>query len=302
MGATHLASKQVRFFRPVLTDNNGKSVKLKSTFWDDVRRDIDALAEKDRNLRYGGAPYYGETGVALARAYPFIRVGRVRQQADWPDTLDSNFTVAPLNLSNRNLFEAGYVVPFGASNQIAYMGPLRGIVSMGAIEFWLGAVLGLPKLGQSLELAPEVDPNLLRKINAADGVSKLSVRVPYDESLRLAPGSRSRVENALASAVDTASDEVDVELTFSYGRRTPKGTMRQELKNTVQRLTRAKGLEKVEMSLLLPDGNGFKTEHHELLKDTIAITRSWHVPDTHQITVDEAMQQIHEAIEQFRKL
>ena len=36
------------------------------------------LPEGQRSLRYHQAPFFGEAGVGHARAYPYIRVGRIR--------------------------------------------------------------------------------------------------------------------------------------------------------------------------------------------------------------------------------
>lgn len=299
-----MATKQVRFYRPYLIDKNDKQRPFQSDFWQKLRDHVGTLAEKDRDFRHNGAQFYGETGLGTSPARDFFRIGRIRRRSDWPDRIGDDYKVSPLTLPSGNLFEAAYLVPFGTANQVAMMGPLRGQVSVQAIESWITQALSLPPSGESVELVPEIDPSLQRKLQQAEGVSSMTVRLPHDATLQTPQGGRSRIERALREAHDSGQHELDVELTFSYGRRAPRGTMREGLLNVVNRLNRSEGYDKVEFSLMVPTGDGdtYRIEHHELVKDTITTKARFEVPEDERLGVDAILQGIVGAIEQFRDL
>ena len=177
-GSAYMSTKTVKFYRPVLVHQDGSREDPSDDFWSDAHTVIAGLASKERGINYRAASYFGEAGSGKARAYRYIRVGRVRYRADWPETIDPNGHVDDLNLDGRDIFEGGYIVPFGTETRVAVIGPIRGLVSVNAIEWWLGQVLGLATTDVTLELVPEVDPALARKLNEAIGVSRLSVRMP----------------------------------------------------------------------------------------------------------------------------
>jgi hypothetical protein len=130
MGDTMPDSKQVKFYSAVGVHKDGSRDELDGSFWTDAHAQISGLPEGHRSITYNRAPYFGEAGVGHARAYPYLRVGRIRRRGDWPDTVDGRGTVAPLDLQGVDLFEGAYLVPFGTVNRVAFMGPLRGVVSV----------------------------------------------------------------------------------------------------------------------------------------------------------------------------
>lgn len=292
-------TKVVRFYRPILIKPDETRHELTADFWQKFRAHVATLSAKRRRVRYSGVTFRGDQGVGVAPALPYVRVGRVRTPVDYPDTVDSSDSVAPLTITGFNLLENAYIVPFGARNQVAVMNPIRGLVPLSAIETWMGSVLQLPAKGESIELVPEIDTKAISKLLNAQGVASLTVKIPHDEDLAMPQGSNSVVENALRQANAASRSELDVEITFTHGRRTPGG-MAKTLQGVAERLFRTAGLERLDVSMILQDGDGFKREHHNLLRDQIASTAVFRRDDNAQMTVDEILEAINGAIKDFR--
>lgn len=294
-------SKVVRFYRPHLIDKDDASAPFPDDYWAALRHLVDSQTPTQRRAAVNGDEYRGDTGLGVAPALRYFRIGRVRPPIDWPDTVDLSDDVAPLSLTNgKNLLENAYLVPFGTKNQVAIMNPIRGLVPIGAIESWMSAMLQLPPKGQSIELVPEIDKKVLKKLQEATGVASLNVRIPYDQQLEMPKGKGSVVEKAILGGDAAAGSLLDVEMTFTFGRRQATSNMAEVLRATTERLSRALGPDKLEVSMILEDGDGLKREHHNLLKDQIASTAKFAGDRSHQFSVDEILAAVAGAIEDFR--
>lgn len=294
-----MSTKTVKFYRPVLVHQDGSREEPNDDFWSGVHAYITSLDAGARGVNFRGASFFGEAAVGRARAYSFIRIGRVRYRADWPETIDPDGNVAELSLDDRDIFEGGYVVPFGAETRVAVMGPVRGLVSVSAIEWWLGQALGLALTDVSLELVPEVDPTLARKLNEAIGVSRLSVHLPKGTVLEM--DADSQVEQAFRAAHEASDDDLNVDLTFSFGHQRPTANKAGMLKRAAQRIAESGAAERVDVSLVLenPDG-GYKVEQHELIRDRVSVTVQFDVEDDGRLSADEILDAVHAAIAAFR--
>lgn len=294
-----MSTKTVKFYRPVLIHQDGSREEPNDHFWTDAHAHIAALDSGVRGVNFRGASFFGEAAVGRARAYPYIRVGRVRYRADWPETIDPNGNVDELNLDGRDIFEGGYVVPFGTETRVAVMGPVRGLVSVSAIEWWLGQALGLAVTDVSLELVPEVDPTLARKLNEAIGVSRLSVHMPKGTVLDMQGDSQ--VEQAFTAAHEASDDDLNVDLTFSFGHQRPTADKAGMLKRAAQRIAESGAAERVDVSLMLENTDGgYKVEQHELIRDRVAVTVQFDVEDDGRLSADEILDAVHTAITEFR--
>ncbi|GAA2074668.1 hypothetical protein IDH50_11245 [Aeromicrobium tamlense] len=294
-----MSTKTVKFFRPVLVHQDGSREDPNDDFWSDAHTVIAGLDSKERGINYRAASYFGEAGTGSARAYQYIRVGRVRYRADWPETIDPNGHVDELNLDGRDIFEGGYVVPFGTETRVAVIGPIRGLVSVNAIEWWLGQTLGLANTDVTLELVPEVDPALARKLNEAIGVSRLSVRMPKGTALNLDVDSQ--VEEAFATAHEASGDDLNVDIAFSFGHQRPQPQKASMLQKAARKIAESGAAERVDVSLMLDNGDGgYTVEQHELIRDRVAVTVEFNVEDDSRLSTDEILDAVHTAITKFR--
>lgn len=293
-------SKVVRFYRPMLIDENDVVKPFPPGFWKALRKLVEQLDRDQRRIPHSGSQYRGESAIGTSPALRYFRVGRLRAAADWPDVVDDLDVVTPLQVRGK-LLENAYMVPFGGEkNQIAVMNPIRGLVPLTAIESWISHMLELPMKGQSVELQPIVDQKVLKKLKGAEAVASLKVRIPYDRDLDL-PDSGSVVQNAIAGVQEAANDELDVEVKFSFGRRTPTRGMGKKLQKVAEALAASGGPDKIDVSLVLEDGDGFKREHHDLLRDEIAESAVFWGDADHQFSVDEILEAMSQAITAFRK-
>lgn len=295
-----MASKVVRFYRVEIVDEHDQRSSVDASFWVTARQHLASQVPKDREHAHNGARFYGEAGVGHSPAVPYVRVGRIRERAEWPDTVDDEYTLEPLTLQKRNLFEGAFLVPFGTVGRVAIMGPIRGIVSVAAIERWLTASLGLVPDGKSVELVPEIDPKVLEKLNVAEGVSKVSVRIPFDAEF-VPTGGGGTVQAAVEAAAAARNDQLDLELSLSFGGRKTTG-MRSDLLATARSLLKAGGATRLDVSMILPDGDGFKLEHHNLVKDVVAKTATFHVHDDEPTEIDSILEAIQQTITGFQDL
>lgn len=294
-----MSTKIVKFYRPVLIHQDGSREEPNDDFWAAAHAHIASSDPGVRGVNFRGASFFGEAAVGRARAYQFIRVGRVRYRADWPETIDPDGNVDELTLEGRDIFEGGYVVPFGTETRVAVMGPVRGLVSVAAIEWWLGHVLGIAATNTSLELVPEIDPTLARKLNEAIGVSRLSVHMPKGTALNMEVDSQ--VEEAFATAHEASDDDLNVDLTFSFGHQRPQEEKAGMLKRAAQKIAESGSAERVDVSLMLEDADGgYKIEQHELIRDRVAVTVRFDVDDDSRLSADEILDAVHAAITEFR--
>lgn len=294
-----MSTKTVKFYRPALVHQDGSREEPNDEFWADAHAYISGLDSRQRGVNFRGGSFFGEAGLGRARAYPYIRIGRVRYRADWPETIDPDGNVSELNLDDRDIFEGGYIVPFGTETRVAVMGPVRGLVSVKAIEWWLGQVLGIAASDVTLELVPEIDPALARKLNESVGVSRLSVHMPKGTALDMEVGSQ--VERAFAAAHGASDDDLNIDLTFSFGHQPPQPDKAGILKRAAQKLAESGAAERVDVTLLLDNGEGgFKREQHELIRDRVAVTVQFDVEDDGRLSPDEILDAIHAAITEFR--
>lgn len=295
--------KTVRFYRPVIIEKDESEVDVPAGFWASSHGVVSGASAEDRRVRIKSSPWFGDAGTGRARAYRYIRSGRVRLAGEWPSVVDNAGNVVPLALSEGNLFETAYLVPFGTKERLAMVGPLRGTASRSGIESWLSVVLGLVPQGRSLKLEPLIDEALATKVANSVGVSRLEVVVPAKTDLDLGDGPQSQVERALQStdAADEAG-ELDVTMAWSYGNRR-KGEKVAELLGAAKRLWPTEGIKKLEVSLMLPgkeDGT-YRTETHELVEDKITVQSDFDIDDESEPNVEDMLEGMHRAIEQYQK-
>ena len=298
-------AKTVRFYMPALIDEHEQRIPVAANFWQTVYQEVDAKSYSDRQSRHNGADYVGEHVVARAPAQHYIQVGRIRYRSDWPGTIDTatgKSGALSLAKPTEQVFETAFVVPFGTVNRVAIMGPIRGQIGTRAIEAWLTAVLGLEPMGHSVILVPEIDSQVQAKLDNAVGVSTLSVRVPVGAGLAIPDGGQGGgvVDRALGELVAEAGDALDVTMTLSFGRRGSSSGWRQGLLNAARRLESAAGPDKLDVGLILDNGDGkFKVEHHDLIEDQIVSYARFDVVDDQALEEESVLRGILDAIKDF---
>lgn len=298
-------TKSVRFYEPIKIDQNDNEKTIDPGFWKKLRGHLSEQSLDARTTSYRGSKYVGIAKTSKDPAANYLNVGRLRPRADWPGTIDmSSGEEAPLELVDRLLMEKGYLLPFGTKNLVAVMAPVAGILSVGAMERWLTHACGLTTSGDRIELRPQVDPHVLRKLNErAIGVSKLSVRVPAGSELDapMQQGDGGQVGRAMSSATQDTTDELSLEMTWSFGHHAKEETWREKLLGTAQWIAKSNGPDKIEVGMLLPEGDSFRIETHNLFKDNVTSTAKFTVPDDEQPSETSVLHAMNGAIKEFRR-
>ncbi len=253
---------------------------------------------------YRGTDYYGEARVGRTPATPYIYIGRVRSRADQPDGyrrghgVTGPFTPAtPGDL----LAEPTIMVPFGTRNYVALMTPMAGATRVAAVQAWMTATMGLVTTGDRLELLPIVDLRVLEKLDQAVGASRLTVRIPAGAAGQMPPEGGGEVGEAIREATHPAGDLLDVEVSYSLGNRRGTGAVRDQVLAAARWIARAGTGTRAEVSIQLPEGEGLRTEVHNVFRDTITAEARFTVPDGEPPSEQSVLTGINEAIEEFRR-
>lgn len=301
-------TKEVRFFRAALFDQNDQQITIPHGFWGEVMDASSSTAKDDvaaRVLSRLSGNYYGATRKPDGGGTRYLRVGALRERSDWPDTVEFAGVgdgLEALELDGeKQLFESAYVVPFGQSNRVAVMGPIRGMVTVTGIGEWVSMIAGHQGKATRIELLPEVDKGVLDKLNHdALTLSRLTVRFPagvdVDETALTDVGASAAISEAVAKRPKEAS----IEITMSTGNRRPEGTG-SSLLNAARKLV-GMGPDRLEVSMQLPKGaDEVKTETHNVLKDQIARTVNFQVDADAALTELSVLAAISSAIEEFNQ-
>ena len=295
--------KTVRFYEPRLVDQQDQSTSIESGFWRSIRDASDGASPQQRTVSYQGVQYWGKARTAQSPAISYIHIGRKRPRADWPDFLEaeSDDPEALALSATGALLERSYLVPFGTRNYVACMPPFGGRLSVKAMERWLTTLAGHDGSGNRIELFPIVDEAVADKLADAVGVTRLQVKFSTDTELPPPEeGSISEVERAVRAAETSAQGSRTAEVILSYGHSRGDEEGRAGLLATAKMLARARNLEKAELTLLLEQDDTFKTEWHNLLKDTITARVEVSTDQDLPATEESVLTGINEAIQQFR--
>lgn len=296
-------SKVVRFYEPQLIDQQDQATTIEPGFWTEIRKAVEQADAKQRTVTYSGVEYYGRAAVGSSPAVRYLYIGRKRPRADWPDYLNEELDEVsdlPLAIMGK-LLERAYIVPFGTGNSVACMPPFGARMSMSAVDRWLTHLAGATATEHRIELVPIIDEAVMEKLADAEGVTRLNVRFSADTRLPPRAPGEGQVERGLRAAEQMATDSRTAELTLSYGRSRADAAGRKTLLKLTRMVTRAENLDKAEATMLLPDGDGLKSEAHDLLKDKIATTVKIDAEADAPATESSVLSAMQEAIQAFRE-
>jgi len=298
--------KTVRFYRPIMLDQSDQRINLPDNFWRQLMSLTESLAPQDRVLARTTGRYYGATRRIEDGGLPFMRIGVLRDKSDWPDTVEfsgASDELQALTLDGQQqLFESAFVVPFGGSLRIAVMPPIHGQVTPSGIGDWISFVAGHDVTDTRIELAPEVDKNVLEKLrNRATRLSKLTVRFPAGVDVPVSDMTNAG-DSAKAVAMATQQRPLDasIEVTISTGNRSP-------IAAGVDMLEAAKsfiglGADKLDVTMKLERANGeTETEVHDVLQDKVTQRVMFSVHEDEKLTEKSVLTAINEAIETFQQ-
>ena len=296
-------TKVVRFYEPVLLDQNDVRQPISGTFWTELTARLTGLSDPaDRESDFAGVRCYGEARRAQSPAVTYVYVGRLRPPADSPDLYSSHVGITgPLQppQPDDRISEPTFLLPFGANNYVAVMSPTVGGTRVGALERWTTDMCGLLAQGQRIEFAPLVDQAVLDKVASAEAATRLYVRVPAGVIITQEGGGI--VGEAIREASARPVEGAYLDLTWSFGHAKGSPSGRSALLTAVRWLSSNRFTDKVEVSLQMPDGDGLRSEAHDLFRDRITFKGRFDVPEGQVPAEQQVLAAILECIEEFRR-
>ncbi|MCZ2827734.1 hypothetical protein O2W14_02635 [Modestobacter sp. VKM Ac-2986] len=291
----------VRFYEPLIRNQQGQRQTISGEFWKEARKDINDLAEADRNHTYRGVRYYGENRDPVSPATPYIYVGRLRPAADHPDGFrPGSGILGPLQPAQVGdlISEPTLVLPFGTTNYVAVMSPVTGGTRIQAIEYWLNMALGFFPTDNTLTLAPLFDKKMTDKLANSTGATRVQVRVAPGRDLpENLPG---RLMRAVRASSQVTPSDLSVEMTWSFGHASGSQPSRVELLEAAREIWTGGWAESAEVNLEVQRDDKIKTEIHQLINDRLTYTAKFDVPEGQSPTEQSVLKGMQDAIKQFR--
>jgi hypothetical protein len=275
--------------------------EVKAGFWQKLGTRVDGRTPEERERSIRGKRVFGEHRVATRPAQQYFYVGRVRDRAEWPDTLldDGSGTVGQLepNQQDAVLLEPCYLVPFGRLNQVAIMSMSQSSPSIAALEDWLTAQVELDLKDCHLSLIPILNPTVMERLRRAQGATVLAVAV---EPMREVPRGGGQIGRAIRASKEVSS-ETDLTLKWSMGNRKAAPSTKADLLEGA-RWVDGSWAKSAEVSLDVPDDDGrLRREHYNLIKERFTVRARWDSPDGEHHPEMSVVAGITDAIDEFNR-
>ncbi|MCW2904134.1 MAG: hypothetical protein JWO67_6399 [Streptosporangiaceae bacterium] len=297
--------KLVRFYEPRWLDGAGKRKAITGgDFWALLRSKIQPLTVAQRECVFNGVTYFGEARLAKKPAVNYVYLGRIRPAADHPDGYRPNAgSIGPLTPAQAGdlISEPSYLLPFGTQNFTAMLSPITGATRVPAVERWLNHVFGLLPTPDQIVLSPITDEKVLDKLQQAAGATRLYVQMKPGASVPQQGGGV--VGGAIRNAAANTNTELALEMSWSFGHGYASGSQgwKNALLQAANFVAQGDFASKAEVNMQIPEGNGLRTEIHDLFLDRVAFPTTIQVPAGQSPTEESVLQGMQEAIEKFRK-
>jgi hypothetical protein len=297
-----VSNRVVRFYDlRILRNDELHGQEVEPGFWRQLAEIVNDRAPEKREEVIRGRRIFGEHRVSVQPARPYFYIGRVRNRAEWPDTLldDGSGVVGRLEPSQQGavLLEPSYVVPFGDRNRVAIMSMSRTAPSMAALEEWITAQSEMHLRDLQISLIPILNSRVMERLSRARGATSLTVVV---EPMRTIPDGGGQIGHA-ARAARQVSTETDLTLKWSLGNRKGK------LDTTSGLLDAARWIDdswakSAEVSLDITDDAGdAHREHYNLIKHRFTIRAQFDAPDDQHCSESSVIGGITDAIDEFSR-
>lgn len=296
--------KTVRFYDAVLVDDKEARKGVEPDFWSAV---ISAFAKWDLKARSGKVfevDYFGRSVSPKRPALPHLQIERIRDLAEQLNRANVvNGEVEPLDFDDPadRVSEPTYLVPFGAKGRVAIMSPAVQGTRSETLSRWLTLVLGLVPKGYSLELTPVVDPEVLKKINDADGAVMLEVHV--DAGAVIPETGGGPVGDAFRNGQHQSLDEARMLFRWSLSRSGGTQPVRDALRKGALWVVQHKfsSSAKVKLADLDEDGRLIRDEVRDLFMDRITKQVEFHTSAGTRASEEAILTAIGEAIREFNR-
>jgi hypothetical protein len=297
-----VTKRVVRFYDlRVLQNDELYGREVEAGFWQELAGNVSERDPEQRESVIRGRRIFGEHRVSVQPARRYFYVGRVRDRAEWPDTLldDGTGTVGRLEPSQQGavLLEPSYVVPFGNRNRVAIMSMSQTSPSMAALEEWLTVQAELDLKECQVSLIPILHPHVMDRLSRAHGARILTVVV---EPMRSVPSGGGQIGRAFRESRQV-SMETDLTLKWSLGNRQGAPSTTSDLLEGA-RWVDDSWAKSAEVSLEVPDDEGrLHRESYNLIKHRFTLRAQLEAPDHQHHSEASVLGGITDAIEKFNR-
>lgn len=295
--------KVVRFYELRAEKKVGNGTRLdpvSNDFWQKMAQHVEGLPPANRQINIRGRTTHGESRAGKQPATRYFYIAGVRERAEWPDSLSSaTGIVGDLEPQDRDavLVEPTYVVPFGASNQIAVLTMSATSPRVTALESWFSAMLEPSGIVHNYTLVPIINSRVSERLAEANGATILRVKVQPGVDV---PETGGGSIGAAARAAKQVSTETDIELGWTLGHRSGH----EDTKTTLlegARWVRGDFVKSAEVSLEVADGHDIRRVQYDLIKEHFTSKQKFDIKRDERPSELSVLTGMNNAIEGFRK-
>lgn len=219
------------------------------------------------------------------------------------DPTISNGDVEPLDFDDPDdrVSEPTFIVPFGQHGRVAVMSPATQGTRSETLARWLTLVLDISGKGYSLELVPVVSPDVLSKIENADGAVMLEVHI--DAGVEVPASGGGPVGDAFRNAQHQSLDEARVIFRWSLGRSGGTSPVRNILRNGALWVARNTFSSNAKVKLVdeNEDGRLVRDDERSIFRDRITKSVTFNINAGQRASDEAILSAVAEAIQEFNR-
>lgn len=297
--------RTIYYFSPRIKDKDEVEIKIPNDFWTVFWEEVNKLEEKGYEFIHYGKTYIVQARTNKSPSVRYIYVGKVRSKEDWPDHANGS-QISGLDESgiDGHLLEAAYLTESGHDTVVA-MARTSGGPSTSAVAKGISEKLELFSKGGEFDLVPFVRKDQFRRLQDADGATRIDLKLAQDIDLDQLQGG-DELSKALAEAKRLDSDNaMSIGIMLSFGNFNPPESVQQKFQQMLSSLvgtpTAAQKFDKAEATLTKVDEDGsLKREAVNFISDRITVKGKFDTDENEQPKPQDILQGILDANEEFR--
>lgn len=293
--------KTVRFFDAVLTDAEGQRGYVADDFWEKLIAAMQSWDVSQRSFPISGVQYFGVPRDPRTPPLPHLQVGRVRELSEnlqRYNRVSGHVEDLAFDDPDERVSEPTYIVPLSSGGRVAIMSPAVRATRHETLARWVTGVSEMERKGQSLQLVPVVDEAVVEKIMSARGAAMLDVHVRAGEVLPASGGGA--LGAGFRAARQQATDELDLQVRWSIGRRSGTANIREMLQDAASWVATGAFSHRAQVTIEVEQEDGeFKRELHSIFNDRIASQVTFFVREGQAASEEDVLTAIQGAITQF---